>query len=167
MLNEEKTRLLRHSLRQLQIELNDCFRDQGECCGLTLAQCHTLMEIGYRQPVALVTLASSLGLDPSTLSRCINGLVLLGLVNRLTDEKDRRYIVISLTEQGKQVFSRLENLFNSYFSRILELIPAEKRDEVVDAVCLFAAAVHDFNQKARSCPDTGLFRGEDSSNGKR
>lgn len=129
MLKEEKIKLFRQKIRQLQIELNECFRNQGECCGLTLAQCHTLTEIGYRQPVALVTLASGLGLDPSTLSRSINGLVLLGLVNRSIEEKDRRYVVISLTDQGKQVFSRIENLFNTYFSRILELIRLKKGKE--------------------------------------
>lgn len=167
MLNEEKIKLLRQKIRQLQIELNECFRDQGECCGLTLAQCHTLTEIGYRQPVALVSLASGLGLDPSTLSRSINGLVLLGLVNRSIDEKDRRYVVISLTEQGEQVFSRMENFFNTFFTRILELIPPEKREGVVEAIGSFAAALHDFNQQARCCPETVFLGGEATSNGKK
>jgi len=145
---------LRRKLRELQLELNDCFRDQGQCCGLTLSQCHTLLEIGYQKEASLVSLASRLGLDSSTLSRTINGLVFLGLVNRSTDEKDRRYIVVSLTPQGQQAFERIESFFNDYFTQVLELIPADKRESVSEAVSLLADAVREFSRRGFCCPDS-------------
>ena len=75
----KKIRLLREKLRQLERELDDRFRSDSGCCGLTLAQCHTLLEIGNKGEISLVELASRLSLDTSTLSRTINGLVILGL----------------------------------------------------------------------------------------
>ncbi len=152
-MNKVDINQLRRKLRELQIELNDCFRDQGQCCGLTLAQCHTLLEIGYQKEASLISLASRLGLDSSTLSRSINGLVLLGLVNRSIDEKDRRYIIVSLTQQGQQAFERIESLFNNYFTQILELIPPHKRESVVEDVSLLADAVREFSRRGHCCPD--------------
>ena len=81
----EKIRFLRQKLRVLEREMNDPFGRDAGCCGLTLAQCHTLLEVGYRGEVSLVDLASSFGLDTSTLSRMIQGLVVPGLVSRLTN----------------------------------------------------------------------------------
>src|SRR4030043_187102 len=85
----EKIRFLRQKLRVLEREMNDPFGRDAGCCGLTLAQCHTLLEVGYRGEVSLVDLASSFGLDTSTLSRMIQGLVVLGLVGRVTSGNPR------------------------------------------------------------------------------
>ncbi len=147
----KKIRLLREKLRQLERELDDRFRSDSGCCGLTLAQCHTLLEIGNKGEISLVELASRLSLDTSTLSRTINGLVILGLVNRLANEKDRRYISISLTDQGRKVFDEIEKTFNDYFSSVLELIPVEKREVVVESISLFSDALGKDNDSAGCC----------------
>jgi len=150
-MDTQKIRFLREKLRLMEREMNDPFgRDTG-CCGLTLAQCHTLLEVGYKGQVSLVDLASSFGLDTSTLSRMIQGLVVLGLVNRLTNEKDRRYVAISLTEQGRKLFDEIEITFNTYFAQVLELIPSERQDSVVECVGLFSDAVREHNASARCC----------------
>lgn len=149
----KKIRWLREKLRQLEREIDGCFRPEGSCCGLTLPQCHTLIEVGYGGEVSLIDLATILGLDPSTLSRTVNGLVLLGLINRNTDEKDRRCVAISLTEQGKKVFDEIESIFNRYYSAVLGLIPEEKKDGVVESIALFADAVKKYNDYEECCQD--------------
>jgi len=147
----QKIRLLREKLRLLERESNDRFRSDSGCCGLTLAQCHTLIEVGNKGEISLVELASRLGLDTSTLSRTINGLVFLGLVNRLTNEKDRRYIAISLTDQGRKVFDEIEKTFNDYFFGVLELVPVEKKEAVVESIGLFSDALRTYNDSAACC----------------
>src|SRR4030043_1978387 len=147
----EKIRFLRQKLRVLEREMNDPFGRDAGCCGLTLAQCHTLLEVGYKGEVSLVDLASRFGLDTSTLSRMIQGLVVLGLVSRLTNEKDRRDVAISLTEQGCKLFDQIEARFNTYFAQVMDLIPLEKRDAVVDGIGLFSDAVRKHNESARCC----------------
>jgi DNA-binding MarR family transcriptional regulator len=147
----EKIQFLREKLRLLEREMNDPFGRDAGCCGLTLAQCHTLLEVGNKGEVSLVDLASSFGLDASTLSRMIQGLVVLGLVSRLTNEKDRRYVAISLTEQGRNLFGQIEAKFNTYFAQVLELIPSEKQDAVVECIGLFSDAVRKRNESSGCC----------------
>ncbi len=149
----QKIRLLRAKLRLLERESGDPFKSDSGCCGLTLAQCHTLIEVGSTGEVSLVDLAANLGLDTSTLSRTINGLVFLGLVNRLTNEKDRRYVSISLTDQGKKVFIEIEKTFNDYFLRVMEIVPLEKREAIIEGISLFADALHTYNHSAACCRD--------------
>ena len=151
----EKIRFLRQKLRVLEREMNDPFGRDAGCCGLTLAQCHTLLEVGYKGEVSLVDLASSFGLDTSTLSRMIQGLVVLGLVSRLTNEKDRRYVSISLTEQGRKLFEEIEARFNSYFAQVLEFIPSEKQDAVIESIGFFSDAVRKHSESFRCCEADG------------
>ena len=156
----EKIRFLRQKLRVLEREMNDPFGRDAGCCGLTLAPCHTLLEVGYKGEVSLVDLASSFGLDTSTLSRMIQGLVVLGLVSRLTNEKDRRYVEISLTEQGRKLFDQIETTFNTYFFKVLELIPSEKRDAVIESVGFFSDAIRECNKSSGCCEPDKEERGE-------
>jgi len=147
----QKIRFLREKLRLMEREINDPFGRDAGCCGLTLAQCHTLLEVGIKGEVSLVDLASSFDLDTSTLSRMIQGLVVLGLVSRLTNEKDRRYVSISLTEQGRQLFDQIETRFNTYFAQVLELIPSEKQDAAIECIGLFSDAVRKLNESSGCC----------------
>ena len=149
----EKIRYLRAKLRQLERETGSPFKPETGCCGLTLAQCHTLLEVGYRKEVSLGELAEASGLDTSTLSRTVQGLVTLGLVNRLTNEKDRRCVSISLTEQGCRLFMEIETTFNDYFGGVLELVPAANRGVVIDSIAVFSDAVKEFNETCGCCGD--------------
>lgn len=147
----QRIRFLREKLRQLEREISAPFRPESGCCGLTLAQCHTLLEVGLKEEASLVELADSIGLDASTLSRTIQGLVMIGLVRRLADEKDRRCVAISLTKQGRRVFADIESTFNDYFHRVLELVPDDKKDAVIESVGLLSDAVREYNQTSGCC----------------
>lgn len=140
-MDQAKIRYLRANLRQLDRLSGGVFEAQTDCCGLTKAQCHTLLEIGLREKVSLVELAGGLGLDTSTLSRTIQGLVMLGLVSRRPSEADRRYVEISLSLEGRKVFDRIESLNTAFYSRVLESLPREKRETVLESIGLFVEAV--------------------------
>lgn len=144
-MDEQKVKYLREKLRQLDRATGGVFDSQQECCGLTTAQCHTLLDIGEKEPVSLVDLAAGLGLDSSTLSRTIQGLVMLGMVSRQSSETDRRYVDISLTDEGRKVFERIEGLNTAIFSRVLESLPADRRDSIMEGIGLFVDAVLKLN----------------------
>lgn len=140
-MDQAQIKYLRAKLRQFDRFSGGVFEAQTDCCGLTKAQCHTLLEIGMRDKVSLVELAGGLGLDTSTLSRTIQGLVMLGLVRRRPSETDRRYVEISLSSEGRGVFDRIESLSTSFYARVLESFPEEKRKDILSNVEKFVDAV--------------------------
>ncbi len=93
-MEKTKIREFRKALRQLERLIDS---QQKFCCnGVTLAQCHALLEVEELGQATTGQLADSLNLDKSTLSRTIDGLVNLRLLERLSDPKDRRIIPPSL-----------------------------------------------------------------------
>lgn len=150
-MKEEKIISLREKVRIIEREAGGVFEGDKACCGVTTAQCHTLLEIGSKGPISLVDLAAKLGLDTSTLSRTIQGLVLLEMVDRQTNEKDRRYVALSLTEQGRRAVDKINSLYNDHFARILELLPEERRETIIKAVGEFADAVRRYKNESGCC----------------
>ena len=56
-------RNLRRTLRKLERELDSQLSQQGDCCELTLEQCHTILELGEaKKEINLKTLAKLLDL---------------------------------------------------------------------------------------------------------
>ena len=84
---------------------------QDSCCrGVTLAQCHTILEIEDLGQATTVELSKRLGLDKSTLSRTIDGLVNNGLVARVANPTDRRFYLLSLTIKGQDVADHINQI---------------------------------------------------------
>ena len=143
--------ILKDKLRVLERVLGWEFGDQSECCGLTNSQRTVLIEVGGKGRVSLVDLVQSLGLDASTLSRTINGLVNIGLVRREIKAEDRRYITLTLTPQGEGTFRRIENLVDGYLRKALGTIPAAKHRGIVESLGLLADALRRMGKRGESC----------------
>ncbi len=147
----KKIRELRKKLRILERETGGVFDGRDDCCGITAAQCHTILEIGGKSEISLVNLAEALGLEASTMSRAIQGLVEVGLVDREASEEDRRCVKISLTDQGRKVYENIETRYNAYFDKVVALLPGSRRDDILAAVGAFADAVHRLNESTDCC----------------
>lgn len=152
-MNAEKLGLLLEKYGILLRESYEVSDERQKGCDLTDAQCHTLVEIGKKGDVSLVELAAALGLDASTLSRTIQSLVVLGLVTRTANEKDRRYVKIALSPQGRKVYETIVRLYAKFMARVLDEIPAKKHEAVVESIGLFADAMQKVNRAGR--PDRG------------
>jgi len=111
------------------------------CCGITLAQCHALVEIGRAKSVSLQELAKTLDLENSTVSRTVNSLVNSGFVQRDIDPADRRYVAISLSESGVALFNAIEEGMNRYFARVYGSIPESKRGQVLESLQILLDAL--------------------------
>ncbi|SMB97011.1 DNA-binding transcriptional regulator, MarR family [Thermanaeromonas toyohensis ToBE] len=113
------------------------------CCGITLSQCHLLLEVSRRKEgeTSLSELAAALGLDLSTVSRVADGLVRRGLLKREADPGDRRRLALFLTDTGRELVEVINRGMNEYVHRILRQIPAEKRQVVLEGLDLLVAAV--------------------------
>jgi DNA-binding MarR family transcriptional regulator len=140
-MDSEIIRNFREKLRLLEREIGWQLKSDTECCGVTLAQCHIILEIGKTGESSVVDLSVVLGLDTSTLSRQINGMVDAGLVDRVLNPKDRRYVSITLTEQGRKAYRSIEEICNEKYARIFELIPGDRHKEVLEGFNLLVDAI--------------------------
>ncbi|NLM48179.1 MAG: MarR family transcriptional regulator [Epulopiscium sp.] len=132
---------LRERIRKLEKELGVLKDSQLSCCGVTLAQCHALVEIGRAGRISLSELARLLNLENSSMSRTVDKLVTKGMVKRDIDPVDRRYLVINLTARGEEVYRKIEENMNLFFEKIYLALPAEKRNDVLESLNVLLASV--------------------------
>ena len=149
-MKDKNIQLVKEKVRQLERSLTRELLNQTECCGLTIPQRHVLLEVGRRKEITLVDLADALGLDTSTLSRTVNSVVTSGLVSRVLNPKDRRYVLISLTGRGKTVFETLERASDDFYRRVFRSLPEKKERQVVESLVLLVDELGRFRE-ARSC----------------
>jgi DNA-binding MarR family transcriptional regulator len=122
--------------------VNALQRDEKRCFGVTLSRCVTLETLLREGPLPVRELASRLGLNASTVTRSIDGLVREGLVRRSRDERrDRRRVFVNLTARGRTLAEKLERCADAYSDRILEQIPEERREDVLYALGILVKAV--------------------------
>ena len=127
-------------------------KSEALCCGVTLPQCHVILEIGKAGELNLKDLAARLGLDNSTLSRTVESLVQDGLADRTPSEEDRRATVIRLNEKGRAALDRINSTWNQICRNMFRSIPREKHDQLTESVSIIAELL------------TGCCRGQCSTN---
>ncbi|HOJ76681.1 MAG TPA: MarR family transcriptional regulator [Bacillota bacterium] len=141
MTDVKKAKELRELIRGLERKIGLVDKNQVTCCGVTMAQCHALVEIGRAKQITLNELAELLGLDNSTMSRTVNNLVNDGLVIREVHPEDRRYVTIRLTEAGQKIFAGIESSMDLYYQKVLKEIPEGAREEVLNGLNLLLTAI--------------------------
>jgi len=105
-------------------------QNNASCCnGISLAQCHTLLEIEKNSEISVSDLAKKLSLDKSTVSRTVDGLVNINLVNRDIPKENRRLALIKLTGSGKEVCSSINFTNDSYVKEVFKGFTGEEREE--------------------------------------
>jgi DNA-binding MarR family transcriptional regulator len=118
--------ILRRFEREIFVQTNEC------CCnGVTLAQCHALLEIESKNKESITELSKTLGLDKSTISRTIDGLVNVGLVDRTVPEENRRTSILKLTDAGKKVCHSINGNNDKYISNTLSVLSESEKEELL------------------------------------
>lgn len=133
--------ILRELIRILVRNLGILEKSDASCCGVTITQCHAIVEIGRREKISLVDLADLLGVDKSTMSRTVNNLVEADLAARELDAANRRYVIIQLTDNGRSVFQNIEKSMETYYKNVFGVIPENRRNQVLESLQLLTDAV--------------------------
>ena len=136
-----KVKQLREAIRQMERKLGVLEECNVSCGGVTMTQCHALVEIGRAKSISLIELSELLNLDNSTMSRTVNNLVNNGLVERELDKKDRRYVTIKLSESGSNVFNTIETNMNSFYLKVFRSIPNDKQEQVLEGMEILLEAI--------------------------
>ena len=146
-MDDQKIRSFRKTLRKFErlthVHTKSC------CRGVTLAQCHVMLEIEEHDQATTGQLAEQLGLDKSTLSRTIDGLVNSGLVERLRHPSDRRFTPLALTKKGKEACHAFNRDADGYYGRVLSNIPEADTKEVLKYFVLLVQALADEEDQYR------------------
>ncbi|MCK9422348.1 MAG: MarR family transcriptional regulator [Bacteroidales bacterium] len=122
----------RRILRSFERELN--FQNQSSCCcGVTLTQCHALMELETTESITMNELAKKLHLDKSTVSRTVDNLFQSNLIDREIPTSNRRTTRIKLDKNGRSVCKTINEGNNEYYKQALRAISPEKLADFLSA----------------------------------
>ena len=121
-------------LTNLTTHYNALFRQYSSRLSLTAPQAFHLLSIPV-DGISMSGLANKLGLDTSTLTRNIQKLEQLDLVRRKQDRKDKRILVVYLTDKGGEKIEKIEeSLLNLNFSmmKYIDLDDQENIPEMLE-----------------------------------
>ena len=77
------------------------------------------------QRVRVRDISDELGLTPGAVSQQVEKLVQMDFLDRKADEHDRRAVCITLSENGRELYSDVEVFYNTLFDKILSGVPEE------------------------------------------
>ncbi len=136
----DKIKRFREYTRQLECHLGNMNQSDCCCCGVSQTQCFLIVEIGRKPGVSVKELAEILHTDKSSISRSVEELVQKEFVSRIPSREDRRYVELSLLPKGQERFEKIEHDMYYKFKEVLEQIPEEKQEQVIEALKLYNEA---------------------------
>ena len=143
-MDKDKIRSFRKVLRRFD-RLNELLN--SSCCsGVTMAQCHVLLEIEENSEITTNQLAHNLKLDKSTLSRTIDKLVNAGLVDRKINSDDRRYTFLFLTEEGQSKCNEINDTNDNTYNQIFNTMSKGNPDDIITHFKFMVEAMNNYNQ---------------------
>ncbi|RQD69500.1 MAG: MarR family transcriptional regulator [Tindallia sp. MSAO_Bac2] len=100
-----------------------------EAFGISEERFMVLYELELQPNISLKDLARNLMVSSSSLSIMINSLVEQEMVERVTDPKDRRRVLLKLSRQGEEILSKAnEHLIRSFQDYLCRLSEESRRD---------------------------------------
>jgi MarR family transcriptional regulator for hemolysin len=116
---------------------------------LNLVQVRVLRRLA-RQPQSLGQLGTELALAPPSVTRLVDRLEERGLIARRRDDEDRRKVVATLTEEGRQLVSAVPFLEGTAIRIAVDRMKVADRERI-------AEAMSDFNARVRLVEDESLM----------
>jgi DNA-binding MarR family transcriptional regulator len=133
-------RSFRDLARRFHRQTGGLLPDRPCCGGVTLAQCHVLLQLQEMGEAPLQAVANALRLDKSTTSRTVNALVTRGLVRRTTSRTDGRCCALSVSPAGTRAIAAIDAHGDRNARRIFSIIPTTRRGDVVECLRLVVEA---------------------------
>ena len=139
----------RQSFTRLARFINLIMREQLFCSPVTVQQCYTLEALADG-PKSMSALAAEVALHQSTLTRIVAKLEKQNLLIRRRRQNNQRSVEVQITEAGQQVHALLEAQSSQVISRLLDLIPENRRVAVVESMAELANLLDPGNQAFRN-----------------
>ena len=105
---------------------------QENCDEVTAAQYRVLFLIYQKEPCRMSDLSKEAMVSTSSLTIMLNKLVDQGLVKRQSSAKDRRVILVKLTDQGKAILQDVHRRYLSAIEEKVALLEPEQKKTLHD-----------------------------------
>jgi len=149
-MEKDYIRQLRDTIRVFKREI--LFQNTASCCnGISLAQCHTLLEIEKKNEISVSELAENLSLDKSTVSRTIEGLVNIDMVDRIIPKENRRLALLTLTKNGEKVCNRINDNNDSFFEEVLKCFTQQEMNDLLRLFTKLTSGMVDSRAEIKQC----------------
>jgi DNA-binding MarR family transcriptional regulator len=122
-----------HASRKLTME------DQSDSTQLTPAQYHILRNI-HRGANSISDLADCEKVSPPAVSRHVDDLVKLGLVERTRDTADRRSIILAVTARGQTLWNKMLERNHQLFSEKMRQLSTQEIETIIEGLELLYRA---------------------------
>ena len=123
MLNEVLVRLFRNINT---IEENAIKQSKHQ--NMTTNDMHVIEAIGIGSPKNMPSVARSLMVTTGTLTISVNSLVKKGFVERTRSDEDRRVVLVSLTEKGKEAFRSHQQFHDDMVEAVTSQLSMEEQE---------------------------------------
>ncbi|MCC8150322.1 MAG: MarR family transcriptional regulator [Lachnospiraceae bacterium] len=108
--------------------ITDRFRD------ISNNDMHIIEAIGISEPRSMSAVARDLSVTVGTLTIAINNLVKKSYVKRVRSEKDRRVVLVSLSDKGRQAYRHHQQFQNEMVEATLHGLDEEQTQTLIQAM---------------------------------
>lgn len=122
----------------------DCCQAGGH--DISLVQSHILYEVDHQHHPSMQQVAETLGTDITTFSRQVQSLIKINLVTKKPDPKDRRFSILSLTEEGKEVADNIDQQMSQYMDDVFSNMSQEEKEMVLRSIQLLNKSMEKTNK---------------------
>jgi DNA-binding MarR family transcriptional regulator len=126
-----------HKVRSAWFEMSRMFNQVASAYDLTLSVGFTLIAIYEEEGTPVTKIAPRMGMEPNSLSRLLKSMENEGLVERVPDVRDKRKVLVKLTEKGKEKRKiSIKSVFRLNNALLEDLDPIKVKHfyEVINAV---------------------------------
>jgi MarR family transcriptional regulator, organic hydroperoxide resistance regulator len=110
---------------------------------MTMSIGYVLLNIDTDKGTPATKIGPSIGMEPRSLTRMLKALEEKGWIVRETDQNDKRFVNVFLTEEGKKKRNFARKGVLSFNEKIQSSIPKEKLDVFVEVLDQLKAIVED------------------------
>ena len=108
-----------------------CLKKASQDLHITLSQSLCLISIPFNG-ISQSNLAKKLGLDISTLSRNLNKLVIMDLIQKENSNYDKRSFKIILTPDGHKIYNKLIQIVENDLNKIFHSFDIDEKDQMIE-----------------------------------
>ncbi len=122
------------NLREINKILNRDLKREMIKLDLGLSHFYILTTLYREKVLSSGNLAKSLDVKNSTITSLVDRLVKLLLVKRRRCERDRRVVLVELTDKGKKLTEKLLTLRKKRLKEIVKELPGEEVKEIYESI---------------------------------